>query len=121
MSADEVKAHPVWKALARDDALLTEYTDRMFAEMKTRFTYDAAMGLYLASGEKVPSLRAACVGRLEDGSLFNGGDRLDYVDRRLVGVAPEALNAPGKEIVRPSLETALGIEGFEKPSIFDHI
>jgi len=106
LSADEVKAHPVWKALARDDALLTEYTDTMFAEMKTRFTYDTAMGLYLASGEKVPTLRAAFVIGLVDWSQFSGRCNLD-VNRRLVGVEPEALNAPGKAIVRPSLESAL--------------
>ncbi len=106
LSADEVKAHPVWKALARNDALLTEYTDKMFAEMKTRFTYDKAMGLYLASGEKVPTLRAAYVDGLESRSQFVG--RCNLVDgRRLVGVAPEALNAPGKAIERPSLETVL--------------
>ncbi len=109
LSADEVKAHPVWKALVRDDALLTEYTDTMFAEMKTRFKYDTAMGLYLASGEKVPSLRAGCVYRLEVRSQFNGWNHLDCDYGRLVGVAPEALNAPGWAIVRPSLETAIGV------------
>lgn len=109
LSADEVKAHPVWKALARDDALLVEYTDRMFAEMKDRFKYDTAMGLYLASGEKVPTLRASYVGWLEFRLQFCG--KCDLVDnyRRVVGVAPEALSAPGKAIERPSLETALSV------------
>jgi len=107
LKANEIKAHPVWKALARDDALLTEYTDKMFAEMKTRFTYDTAMGLYLASGEKVPTLRAACVDWLECGSQFGGWGRLGGDYGRLVGVAPEALDALGKAIVRPSLETVL--------------
>ena len=114
LSADEVKAHPVWKALARDDALLTEYTDTMFAEMKQRPEYDAAvgfsaMGLYLASGEKVPTLRAAYVGRIGVRSRLDGWCSLDVDDGRLVGVAPEALNAPGKAIQRPNLESALSV------------
>lgn len=107
LSADEVKAHPIWKALARDDALLVEYTDKMFPEMKQRFQYDTAMGLYLSSGEKMPTLRAACVGWLEGGSRFFGRGNLDGDNGRLVGVAPEALNAPGKAITRPNLEQAL--------------
>ena len=107
LKANEIKAHPVWKALARDDALLTEYTDKMFAEMKARFTYDTAMGLYLASGEKVPTLRAAFVNGLGNWSQFVGRYDLDDDDWRLVGVAPEALNALGKAIERPSLETVL--------------
>ncbi len=79
----------------------------MFPEMKQRFQYDAAMGLYLTSREKVPTLRAACVGRLEGRSQFYGGFDLGSDDGRLVGVAPEALNAPGKAITRPNLEQAL--------------
>ncbi len=109
LSADEAKAHPVWKALARDDALLVEYTDKMFPEMKQKFKYNDAMGLYLASGEKVPTLRAACVGRLGDGSQLVGRFSLAGGSRRVVGVAPEALNAPGKVIERPSLESALSV------------
>lgn len=109
LSADEVKAHPVWKALARDDALLVEYTDKMFAEMKDRFKYDTAMGLYLASDEMVPTLRASYVDGLENGSRFYGRFSLDGDFRRVVGVAPEALNAPGKAIERQSLETALSV------------
>lgn len=109
LTADAVKSHPVWKALARDDALLNEYTDKMFAEMKQRFQYNDAMCLYRASGEKVPTLRVACVGGLEGRSRFLGWYGLDVDGRRVVGVAPEALNAPGKAIVRPSLESALSI------------
>ena len=89
----EVKSHPVWQALVGDQALLDEYAGRMFSEMKTRFGYDDAMGMYLASQPKVANARALYVLWLEGRSRLSG--RLDLVvdDGRLVGVAPEAHSA----------------------------
>ena len=103
LTLKEVKDHPMWLALSRNPALLNEYSARMFAEMKQRFKYDTAMGVYLASAEKVPTLRASFVGRLGYGSRLFGGGNLDVDDGRLVRVAPEALGAPNSVMVRPSL------------------
>jgi hypothetical protein len=97
MSKADVKAHPVWKVLARDQALLNDYTDFIFAEGKERFSYDTAMGVFPGScGGDKPEMRAWFVRRLDDRSDASG--RLDLVsdDGRLVGIAPEALGAPGK-------------------------
>ncbi len=95
LSAEEVKTHPIWRAFARDYALLNEYTDRMFAEMKKEYNYEIAMSVYLPSKEKVPTLRAAYVYGLEVRSQLGSWGGLDFGSGRLVGVAPEALSASG--------------------------
>ena len=109
LSQEEVLRHPIWRTVARDQALLEEYVPKMFKEMKSRFNYDENMGVYLDSFDKVPKLRALVVYRLEDGSGLSGRGDLGNDYGRLVGVAPEALNAHGKVIVKPSLETALNV------------
>ena len=106
LSQEEVLQHPLWRAVARDQALLEEYVPRMYKEMKERWNYNENMGVYLDSFDGSPKLRALVVDRLEDGSGLNGWNNLGSVGGRLVGVAPEALNAHGKVIVKPSLETA---------------
>lgn len=73
----KAKAHPIWKELARDDELLSAYVDSMFSEMKQRFNYNKNMGVYLASAEKVPTLRVACIYRLEYRSRLNCRGDLD--------------------------------------------
>ena len=106
--AADVKKHPVWQYVVGDQALLDEYTDRMFAEMGTRFSYNDAMGTYLANAQKVPTARALFVGRLVGRSQLRGRLGLDGDDGQLVGVAPEALGASGV-IIQHSLETSLAI------------
>ena len=96
LTAKEVKAHAVWRCFARNQELLNEYTNKMFLEMKTRFTYDNNMGIYLASPQKMPTLRAAWVGGLGDGSGIDGRVVLGSDIGRFVGVAPEALSASNK-------------------------
>ena len=54
------------------------------------------MGVYLSDKQKVPTIRAWCVRRLVYRSDAYGGYDLDNDDGRLVGIAPEALSAPGK-------------------------
>ena len=106
----EILQHPLWKAVARDQALLEEYVPKMFAEMKERWNYKENMGVYLDSlGVESPKLRALVVNGFVDGSGLDGRNYLDFENCRLVGVAPEALNAHGKVIVKPSLETALSV------------
>lgn len=102
LSPEEVKGNPVWKAFIPDKALRDEYTDRMSAEMKQRFNYDKTMGVFPSdnTGGKTAIIRPAVVVRLGDygcvGSLLSGRDGVDDNLARWVGVAPEALNAPGK-------------------------
>ena len=89
----DVKSHPVWKVLARDQALLNDYTDYIFTEGK----HDTAMGIFPGSANgETPEMRAWCVCRLEGRSLVRDRNYLVYSDGRLVGIAPEALSASGK-------------------------
>jgi hypothetical protein len=95
MSREDVKAHPVWKVLARDQALLNDYTDFIFAEGKERFCCGYAMGVYPGScGGDKPEMRAWYVRRLVYRSNANGRCVLDCDDGRLVGIAPEVAKAP---------------------------
>jgi hypothetical protein len=98
MSKEDVKAHPVWKVLARDQALLDDYADYIFAEGKERFDYyNHAMGVYPGScGGDKPEMRAWCVWGFGDRSNVGGRGVLGIGNGRLVGIAPEALGAPGK-------------------------
>lgn len=94
LSAKDVKSHPVWRALARDQSLLNEYTDLIFSEAKQRFRYDSNMGIYLDSAQgESPEMRAVCVLRLEYRSSVYGRYYLGSIYGHLVGVAPEAQNA----------------------------
>jgi len=97
LSKRSAKAHPVWRVLARDQALLNDYVDYIFAEGKER--YDTAMGVYPYSAQgNTPEMRAWYVDRLVDWSYASGGDDLDSVSGRFVGIAPEALSAPSKGV-----------------------
>ena len=96
LSREAVKSHPVWKVLARDQGLLNDYADFIFAEGKQRFGYDTAMGVFPSSAYgNVPELRAWYVDRLVSRSDAGGGDGLGNVSGRFVGVAPEALSTLG--------------------------
>src|SRR3989344_7769964 len=68
MKKAEAQVHPILRAFARTKKRLNAYTDRMFPEMKKRFDYDTAMGIYLDSFREVPTMRAAVVNRLENRS-----------------------------------------------------
>ncbi|MEM3074627.1 MAG: hypothetical protein QW727_01650 [Candidatus Pacearchaeota archaeon] len=91
LTKEQAKAHPVWKVLARDQALLDDYADCIFAEGKQRFNDDNAMGVFLDSAGDKPKLRAWCVCRLGLRSDASGGDSLVSDHGRFVGIAPEAL------------------------------
>src|SRR3989338_5981320 len=58
LSKADVKSHPVWKTLARDQGLLNDYVDYIFAEGKERFGYDTAMGVFPDSADDKSKLRA---------------------------------------------------------------
>ncbi|MGC9309198.1 MAG: hypothetical protein ACP5D2_00700 [Candidatus Nanoarchaeia archaeon] len=103
MSREDVKSHPVWKVLARDQTLLNDYTDYIFGEYQARFDNNTsledirAMGVFPSScrGDK-PEMRAWYVYGLGGRSNALGGSDLDLNDGRFVGIAPEALSAQGK-------------------------
>ncbi len=103
MSREDVKAHPVWKVLARDQGLLNDYIDHIFGEYQARFAKGTpledirAMRIFPRSANgNTPEMRAWYVNGLEYGSDAVGGSDLDDYLVRLVGIAPEALGAPGK-------------------------
>jgi hypothetical protein len=97
MSREDVKAHPVWKVLARDQGLLNDYTDHIFGEYQARFAKGTpledvrAMGVFPDSAGDQPKMRAWYVDLLEFRSYACGRLVLDYDVGRLVGIAPEAL------------------------------
>jgi len=92
MSEAEVKSHPVWKVLARNQRRLNNYASYVFGEGKEEFGYDAAMGIFLefCRGDN-PEMRAWGVGCLEDLSSVDGWNALDVDIGRLIGVSLEAI------------------------------
>ena len=99
LSKANVKAQPIWKVLARDQNLLDDYADYIFAEGKQRFNYDDAMGIYTTfTNGKTPEMRAWYVDRLGGRSMADGWGILVSDIGRLVGLAPEALGALGKGV-----------------------
>ena len=127
LSLADVKAHPVWKTLARDQTLLNDYADFIFAEGKKRFGYDEAMGIYMDSASDNVKLRSWCVNWLGGGSGAYGGSDLDDDRGRLLGIAPEALSAPATGVSNiqaytiadlQAFDTAMtGLEGILKPDV----
>ena len=114
LSRKDVKAHPVWKVLARDQGLLNDYADYIFAEGKERFDYDTTMGVYPDSAGDNPKMRAWCVIRLVNRSSADGGDYLVSGDGRFVGIAPEALSAPGKGASNIKAYTMADLQAVDK-------
>ena len=114
LSREDVKSHPVWKVLARDQGLLNDYADYIFAEGKERFGYDTAMGVYPDSAGDNPKMRAWCVNWLGFRSVANGRYDLDYFNRRFVGIAPEALSAPGKGASNIKAYTMADLQAVDK-------
>src|SRR3989344_7743745 len=97
MSRKNVKAHPVWKTLARDQAQLDDYVDYSFAEGKQRFNYDTAMSVFSSSAQgNTPEMRVWYVYGLEARSGVDGEEYLDFDFGCLPGIAPEVPNALGK-------------------------
>ncbi|MCH8945696.1 MAG: hypothetical protein IIA85_02130 [Nanoarchaeota archaeon] len=91
LSKKKVKAHPAFKVLARDQALLDDYADYAFEEAEKRSLYEIdMMGIFPGSANgDTPEIRAWCVGGLGSGSVIKGRESLDDKLGCLVGVAPE--------------------------------
>ncbi len=112
LSREAVKSHPVWKVLARDQGLLNDYTDYIFAEGKQRFGNDEAMGIFPSSAqENTPELRAWYVNRLGNRSYALGWGDLDSDDVRFVGIAPEA---PSKGVSNIKAYTLADLQAVDK-------
>jgi len=84
LSVKERQNHDVWDTAARERQLFLDYSARFHRN-------EEAMGVFLAIIPLQTSIRAACVYRLVGRSQFNGRYHLDGGNRRLVGLAPEAL------------------------------
>lgn len=109
----DVKAHPVWRALARDQALLNDYANYIFAEEKEK-CYDTAMRIYLGSAKgETPEMRSWLVYWLGEGSNIHGELSLDYNCNRLIGITPEALGGlEGRSVLGGKhLRLQIGAEG----------
>jgi hypothetical protein len=119
MSRKDVKSHPVWKVLARDQALLNDYADYIFGEYQARFTKNTpledvrAMGVSLGSASgNTPEMRAWYVGRPEYGSDAYG--RSDLGDGgRFVGIASEALGAQSKGVSNIKTYTMADLQTYD--------
>ena len=114
LSREEVKAHPVWKFLARDQGLLNDYTDYIFGEYQARFAKGTsledvrAMGVFPDSAGDQPKMRAWVVDGLEYGSNARGRSSLVDGGGRFVCIAPEALSAP----VEAKTSSASGVKPY---------
>ncbi|MBW8034763.1 MAG: hypothetical protein FVQ79_03690 [Planctomycetes bacterium] len=86
LSPKEIKAHPVWQVLARDQALLDEYTDYILAEANESFGYDVVMGVFLESKGYEPQLRTVFIGGIANASFMGGGNDIDNRGGRLIGI-----------------------------------
>ncbi|MBI2630392.1 hypothetical protein HYW76_04795 [Candidatus Pacearchaeota archaeon] len=120
LSRADIKAHPVWKVLGRDQALLNDYTDFIFGEYQARFAKDTPlddlklMGVFPISAQgSTHDLRAWCVNRLEGRSFAGGGCHLDVDVGRFLGIAPEALSAPGKGASNIRTYTMADLQNFD--------
>ncbi len=94
-SRADVKAHPIWKALARNQTLLNDYTDYIFTEGN----YNVAMGIFLSwayFNGKTPEMIAWSVGGLEKRSDGFSRGVLTSDHGRLLGIAPWMLSASEK-------------------------
>ena len=96
LTEKEARSHPLWKALAGNQALLDSYVQNAFKLGKDKFNYDEMMGFYVPNDSK-PVLRAVVLDGLGNGSYAGGDGNLGDDDARLVGVrsnvSSEAANA----------------------------
>ena len=89
LSESKVKSHPIWQALARDDYLLEEYVNAIFAEVKHYSNKNIAMGVYLDFNQEISTIQPWFALSIRYGSSSIRGYG-DFHDRtRLVGRAKD--------------------------------
>jgi hypothetical protein len=96
MSREDVKVHPFWKVLARDQGLLNDYVNFTSAECNERFAFDNVMAIYpelsIETDERVnPGMKTVVVCGLESGDSANIGDTIKGYGR-FIGIASETLS-----------------------------
>ena len=104
LTQKQILGQQVWRILARDpNEVSAEFVEdknllRDYAsEVQRRTKSSENMALYIGESlDDKTTLKAWCVSRLVDGSVAYGGGNLGNDGGRLVGLAPEALGAPGK-------------------------
>ena len=125
----EVSEHPVWLELFHGNKeLLEQVAQKIFKAGKDTHGYDTMMGIYLADELAKPHMKAAIPYRLGDASGLYCWDSLGDDLGRFVGVAPEALSAPGN-LVKPYTQADVQaarkqldeITGFMKPESVDKV
>ena len=94
---ESVKDSELWNFVARDNKRLSDYADKMFPEMKSRYDYEEGMGFYFDEAQNKHTMRAWCIGRLGYWSDVDGGTDLGGSGGRFVGLAPEALQTKTSE------------------------
>ena len=119
LSREEAKAHPVWRVLAREQALLNEYADLIFAEGKERFGYDTAMGVFLGQLYSAinPELEVWNIGKLKGRSYAGSIADTDCKKGCFVGLAPEAQNLLGKPVGQVRACTAAELQAFGNKAV----
>lgn len=91
-SKEEVKAHPVWRILARDQSLLNEYTDFIFAECKKKHGYNDAMPLFLfGNNDGLIEMRDLYLWNIRS-ALEASCVVLNYWCGHLIGIKPDTSN-----------------------------
>ena len=106
LTKSKVKSHPIWKSLARDNDLLYEYADFVFAEVKKTYGSNKAMGIYLGFEQKKPTMMAWHIEephRKSNASGFKGLNDFTH----LVGVSAEG--ASPKETLDEKVLNALKV------------
>jgi hypothetical protein len=87
LTKEEAKVNPVWKVLARDQALLNDYVDFVFSKRK-RFLYYTGMSVCLNdfSSKKLPEIRLWTISGIEFGADALGFGSIDYDFGRFMGI-----------------------------------
>ncbi len=80
-----VKSNPIWRTLARDQALLNDYTDYIFSETKKRFGFTRGMGIHLPVASSKPIIYPWC-SRWLYWSHLDGATDLNNPGNQLVGM-----------------------------------
>lgn len=108
MSRQDVKTHPIWRILSRDQKLLDDYTDYIFSGAKEKSGHDTAMGVHLALNSQVrgnwPIMNSWSLSGLKDTSSITGYENPKSNEGFFIGIASETLN--------PQRNNASGIETY---------
>lgn len=88
LSRKDIKSHPAWRVLARDQTLLNDYVDFVLEEAKERFGYNTTMPVYTAlTCGNLPEMRGLCISGIGTRSCARGIGSLDDCLGLLIGKA----------------------------------